>query len=189
MPSMAAAIITPARLERDSRRSSVCIALPPPIRISSASSSRPASRQAADRVAPEAVAERRIGEQPLDQLGGDRVAQSLGHDAPPAACRRPRGRARRRRGTACQPPRTRRNPGTAPSGTARSAGHGDREAPPRAPATRAPTASSARARASRSAAPLARQPARELLARAAPQPGLAAASRRACGSRRARGTG
>src|SRR5213082_2222425 len=45
-PSMAAAIITPARLDLDSRRSSVCIALPPPSDISSASSSRPASRQA-----------------------------------------------------------------------------------------------------------------------------------------------
>ena len=46
MPSMAAAIITPARLDRDSRMSSVCIALPPPRRISSASSSSPASRHA-----------------------------------------------------------------------------------------------------------------------------------------------
>ena len=45
MPSMAAAIITPARLERDSRRSSVCIALPAAdLDISSASSSSPASR-------------------------------------------------------------------------------------------------------------------------------------------------
>src|SRR4051794_36673839 len=43
---MAAAIITPARLDFDSRRSSVCIALPAPSDISSASSSRPASRQA-----------------------------------------------------------------------------------------------------------------------------------------------
>src|SRR4051812_14105247 len=46
MPSMAAAIITPARLERDSRRSSVCIAPPAASDISSASSSSPASRQA-----------------------------------------------------------------------------------------------------------------------------------------------
>src|SRR3954462_457253 len=44
---MAAAIITPARLALDSRMSSVCIALPPPTDISSASSSSPASRQAA----------------------------------------------------------------------------------------------------------------------------------------------
>ena len=46
MPSMAAAIITPARLERDSRMSSVCIALPAPSCISSARLSSPASRQA-----------------------------------------------------------------------------------------------------------------------------------------------
>src|SRR3954453_15711856 len=46
MPSMAAAIITPARLERDSRRSNVCIAPPAASDISSASSSSPASRQA-----------------------------------------------------------------------------------------------------------------------------------------------
>src|SRR5215217_2414722 len=45
-PSMAAAIITPARLDFDSRWSSVIIALPAPIDISSASSSRPAFRQA-----------------------------------------------------------------------------------------------------------------------------------------------
>src|SRR5688500_18120570 len=45
-PSMAAAIITPARLDFDSRWSSVIIALPAPIDISSASSSRPALRQA-----------------------------------------------------------------------------------------------------------------------------------------------
>src|SRR4051794_8686400 len=44
---MAAAIITPARLDFDSRTSSVIIALPAPSAISSASSSRPASRQAA----------------------------------------------------------------------------------------------------------------------------------------------
>ena len=47
MPSMAAAIITPARLERDSRTSSVCIALPAPSCISSARLSSPASRHAA----------------------------------------------------------------------------------------------------------------------------------------------
>src|SRR5215211_6010022 len=46
-PSMAAAIITPARLDFDSRWSSVIIALPAPIAISSASSSSPALRQAA----------------------------------------------------------------------------------------------------------------------------------------------
>src|SRR5215211_3760742 len=45
-PSMAAAIITPARLDLDSRWSSVIIALPAPIDISSASSSRPALRHA-----------------------------------------------------------------------------------------------------------------------------------------------
>src|SRR3712207_4438652 len=45
-PSMAAAIITPARLDFDSRWSSVIIALPAPIDISSASSSRPALRHA-----------------------------------------------------------------------------------------------------------------------------------------------
>src|SRR3954462_14016032 len=44
---MAAAIITPARLDLDSRMSSVYIALPPPTDISRASSSSPASRQAA----------------------------------------------------------------------------------------------------------------------------------------------
>src|SRR4051794_13225552 len=44
---MAAAIITPARLDLDSRMSSVCIALPPPTDISWARSSSPASRQAA----------------------------------------------------------------------------------------------------------------------------------------------
>ena len=43
---MAAAIITPARLDFDSRMSSVIIALPPPTDISWASSSSPASRQA-----------------------------------------------------------------------------------------------------------------------------------------------
>src|SRR5215210_3662231 len=43
---MAAAIITPARLDFDSRWSSVIIALPAPIDISSASSSSPALRQA-----------------------------------------------------------------------------------------------------------------------------------------------
>src|SRR5918995_7096605 len=43
---MAAAIITPARLDFDSRWSSVIIALPAPIDISSASSSRPALRHA-----------------------------------------------------------------------------------------------------------------------------------------------
>src|SRR6201995_5114177 len=43
---MAAAIITPARLDLDSRMSSVYIALPAPSAISSASSSRPASRHA-----------------------------------------------------------------------------------------------------------------------------------------------
>src|SRR5918995_6902794 len=46
-PSMAAAIITPARLDFDSRWSSVIIALPAPIAISSANSSSPALRQAA----------------------------------------------------------------------------------------------------------------------------------------------
>src|SRR5215204_1111995 len=45
-PSMAAAIITPARLDFDSRWSRVIIALTAPIDISSASSSRPALRQA-----------------------------------------------------------------------------------------------------------------------------------------------
>src|SRR4051794_3077359 len=45
-PSMAAAIITPAREDLDSRMSRVCIALPAPIDISWASCSRPASRQA-----------------------------------------------------------------------------------------------------------------------------------------------
>src|SRR3954468_9731508 len=45
-PSMAAAIITPARLDLDSRMSSVYIALPPPSAISSASESSPASRHA-----------------------------------------------------------------------------------------------------------------------------------------------
>src|SRR4051812_17270878 len=45
-PSMAAAIITPARLDLDSRMSSVCIALPPPSDISWASDSSPASRHA-----------------------------------------------------------------------------------------------------------------------------------------------
>src|SRR5829696_8245345 len=45
-PSMAAAIITPARLDFDSRWSRVIIALPAPSAISSASSSRPAERQA-----------------------------------------------------------------------------------------------------------------------------------------------
>src|SRR5215207_1473182 len=45
-PSMAAAIITPARLDFDSRWSRVIIALPAPIDISSASSSRPALRHA-----------------------------------------------------------------------------------------------------------------------------------------------
>src|SRR5919107_2309658 len=44
---MAAAIITPAKLDFDSRWSSVIIALPAPIDISSASSSSPALRQAA----------------------------------------------------------------------------------------------------------------------------------------------
>src|SRR6185437_13220512 len=44
---MAAAIITPASEDLDSRTSSVCIALPAPSAISSASPSRPASRQAA----------------------------------------------------------------------------------------------------------------------------------------------
>src|SRR4051794_24802144 len=43
---MAAAIITPASEDLDSRMSSVCIALPAPTDISSASCSRPASRQA-----------------------------------------------------------------------------------------------------------------------------------------------
>src|SRR3954451_11345081 len=43
---MAAAIITPASEDLDSRMSSVCIALPPPTDISGASPSRPASRQA-----------------------------------------------------------------------------------------------------------------------------------------------
>src|SRR5919201_3953859 len=46
-PSMAAAIITPARLDLDSRTSSVYIALPAPSDISWARSSSPASRQAA----------------------------------------------------------------------------------------------------------------------------------------------
>ena len=45
-PSIAAAIITPARLDFDSRMSRVIIALPAPIDISCASSSSPASRQA-----------------------------------------------------------------------------------------------------------------------------------------------
>src|SRR4051794_26356268 len=45
---MQAAIITPARLDLDSRTSSVIIALPAPSAISSASWSRPASRHAAD---------------------------------------------------------------------------------------------------------------------------------------------
>src|SRR5215212_3835064 len=45
-PSIAAAIITPARLDFDSRWSSVIIALPAPIAISSASSSSPALRHA-----------------------------------------------------------------------------------------------------------------------------------------------
>src|SRR3954451_22649877 len=45
-PPRAAAIITPARLDLDSRMSSVYIALPPPSAISSASESRPASRHA-----------------------------------------------------------------------------------------------------------------------------------------------
>src|SRR3954469_5777319 len=45
-PSMAAAIITPASEDLDSRMSSVCIALPAPSDISWASCSSPASRQA-----------------------------------------------------------------------------------------------------------------------------------------------
>src|SRR3954453_2595482 len=46
MPSMAAAIITPARLDFDSRTSSVIIALPAPSAISSAKLSSPAARHA-----------------------------------------------------------------------------------------------------------------------------------------------
>src|SRR5690242_10836670 len=46
MPSMAAAIITPARLDLDSRTSSVIIALPAPSDISSARLSSPAARHA-----------------------------------------------------------------------------------------------------------------------------------------------
>src|SRR5690349_1034154 len=46
MPSMAAAIITPARLDFDSRTSSVIIALPAPSDISSARLSSPADRHA-----------------------------------------------------------------------------------------------------------------------------------------------
>src|SRR6476469_3677337 len=46
MPSMAAAIITPARLDFDSRTSSVIIALPAPSDISSARLSSPAERHA-----------------------------------------------------------------------------------------------------------------------------------------------
>src|SRR5919197_6089344 len=45
-PSMAAAIITPARLDFDSRTSSVIIALPAPSAISSARLSSPAARHA-----------------------------------------------------------------------------------------------------------------------------------------------
>src|SRR3954447_5044857 len=45
-PSIAAAIITPASEDLDSRMSSVCIALPAPTDISCASCSRPASRHA-----------------------------------------------------------------------------------------------------------------------------------------------
>src|SRR3954469_4106902 len=46
MPSMAAAIITPARLDLDSRTSRVIIALPAPSDISSARLSSPAARHA-----------------------------------------------------------------------------------------------------------------------------------------------
>src|SRR3954453_1710534 len=97
---MAAAIITPASEDLDSRTSSVCIALPAPSAISSASSSRPASRQAAagslrerlgdcaagrGRVLPEPAAELRVGQQALDQAGGY-VSFGARHAVKPPAC-------------------------------------------------------------------------------------------------------
>ena len=71
MPSMAAAIITPASEDLDSRMSSVCIALPAPTDISSATWSRPASRHAPAGSLRNLRPEARVDEQALDQLRGE----------------------------------------------------------------------------------------------------------------------
>ena len=81
---MAAAIITPARLDLDSRMSSVCIALPPPSGHLLREAVEPRLAAGARRVAAEPRAERRVGEQALEQPGGD---VSFGRRSPPSAPR------------------------------------------------------------------------------------------------------
>ena len=74
---MAAAIITPARLDLDSRMSSVCIALPAPTRHLLREPVQPRLAAGARGVAPEARAERRVDEQALDQLGGEVASDAV----------------------------------------------------------------------------------------------------------------
>ena len=80
-PSIAAAIITPARLDLDSRMSRVIIALPAPSCISCGELVEPRLPAGLGGVAAEARAERGVDEQALDQLGGD-VGFSGGHGYP-----------------------------------------------------------------------------------------------------------
>ena len=70
-PSIAAAISTPARLDCDSRTSSVIIALPRAERHLLGELVEPRLAARGRRVAPEARAEVRLGEQALEQVGGD----------------------------------------------------------------------------------------------------------------------
>ncbi len=80
MPSIAAAIITPASEDLDSRMSSVCIALPAPNAISSARRSRPASRHAPAGSRRKRARKPGIDEQPLDDPRGEvRLGQVRRH--------------------------------------------------------------------------------------------------------------
>ena len=177
---MAAAIITPARLDLDSRMSSVIIALPPAERhlLRELVQARLAAR--AGRVAPEPRAERRIGEQALDQPGGDVGFRGGGHaiTSPqplPQRLAEDEHHRQEERGPqrAHHAVHDRLGHARARKIVLVAQRHRDREAAPRARPSPARTGCSASSTGESVGAPCALQPALELLLRAPPQPRLA----------------
>ncbi len=80
---------TPARLDRDSRSSSVSIALPAACDISCGEALDPGFAARADRVLAEASSKHRIDEQALEEAGGG-VGLGSGHLKPPDCALRSR---------------------------------------------------------------------------------------------------
>ena len=185
-PSMAAAISTPARLERDSRTSSVCIALPAPSAISSARLSSPASRlRAPDRAGtPRGTPGRRAGARAAARR---RQPRSRSPQASRPRLRSRSGRAEHERAPAGRTPAHSDGQAHPHDGLAAPAArstrlvaqrHPDREAAPPAPTTRRRRPRSGRAPANRRLPPRPLSRRSELLARAPPQARLAQPSTR-----------